>query len=113
MKWWQWLLLFGGPAVAVFACSSSSSNPEHIIGNDGGVPPTPEAAPPPPPPCGPSDVSTFTPTQHPPIGPNLGVCSDTQLTNLIADCFQPSSTRATCSVWLNDPNNLPCFNCWR
>src|SRR5215472_19049032 len=99
------------PTVAFLACSTSTS-PERILSNDGGGP-LPETGPPLPPPCGPSDLSSFSASYKPPIGPNLGVCSDAQLTNLLADCFQSNSTRATCSVWLDDPNNLPCFNCWR
>jgi hypothetical protein len=67
----------------------------------------------PPPLCPPVDAASFAPTWHPPAGPNLGACTDAQLSALIPACFETTSTTTTCGAWLYDPTNSTCLACWQ
>jgi hypothetical protein len=118
----RWSVLLGGVLVALVAmaavlaagaCSSSSPTAPAVV--DSGQPPPPpmDSSPPPPTPplCGPANVSAFTPTWFPPVGPGTGACTDAQITGLINGCFGANGTSMACGAWYADPNNQACFAC--
>ena len=114
------LLGNGCSAVTVPTMSppSDAAAPEdstHEVSVDSGAPTDAASLPPPADStvtCLPGDVSTFAATWHPPVGPFLGACKDTQIALLIAACFDPKSTQATCDAWLSAPSNSTCEACW-
>jgi hypothetical protein len=119
---WKSLTRIGVGAASAMAltasCSSSPGNNYlYLPGDDGSTPPQ-DAAPPDViipisdgSSCGPGSLANFTPTWAPPVQ-MPGACSDAQLTNLIASCFDMAATQAQCDAWLQDPNNKTCFHCW-
>ncbi len=63
--------------------------------------------------CSPGDVSQFTPSWKPPVGPHTGDCNDAQLDAVIASCFDPgTSSQKNCNAWFADPTNAGCGKCW-
>jgi len=62
--------------------------------------------------CAPGDISGWKPVAHGQIGPHANVCSVSQLTTLVADCFASTSSTVACDAFYNDPANTTCNGCW-
>jgi hypothetical protein len=91
---------------------ASTPFPDASADDGPGPPPPPGDAGPPPPSCSPADVSSFTPTWKPPVGPYTGACTSVQLDKLITSCFDTSSTQAMCDTWVQNAANAACLTCW-
>ena len=61
--------------------------------------------------CFPGDVSGFMPTWTPPVH-DLNACSDVQIAELFAKCFdKATSNKTNCTAWLGAPANKVCSAC--
>jgi len=59
--------------------------------------------------CFPGQLTNFMPMFHAPVGPYLGLCTDTQIVKLIAACFGPAAQQKACDTWLADTANAKCL----
>jgi hypothetical protein len=61
--------------------------------------------------CYPHDTSGLSPTWTPTMGPHLGVCTTTQISDFFNACEGASSTTMDCDTWKQDPANAACSGC--
>jgi hypothetical protein len=61
--------------------------------------------------CWPHDTTSFAATWVQPLGPHLGACTATQISDYFTACQAMGSTTQTCQAWTQIPANATCFGC--